>query len=342
VSEAVAGELLVVHVIDDPRPFFDVRVDAVAPTGAVQTVASFYDVHPASWTEAAPMYDADVSIGPGGKLLVVAERAGGAEPGDAVGVLLDLRDPFAAPVAIAAVPHGPAWGPTGGLAWRGNAWQVADTTTGVISAAPVPTGVEPVPAWLVDGGGWLGLRHDDRLGAPEVGALRTTGEWQPGIPQLFEWSGLERRVGAAGGVLSMAVSDGFQSSETALIERRLGLGGPCRCQVWLRSIEPGDDPRFGNGVWDAARVGVWAPMADPTGGQRWLVHLATPGVDTLVTRLPDNGDWQIVGLSRDDGWVVLSGEEAGELVLVDTSRGEVVVVLSNGEVTSVHFGAWRR
>jgi hypothetical protein len=335
----VAGEILVVNVVDDPRPYFDVRVDAVAPSGVVQTVAWFYDVRPAGWTEASPMYDTAVSIGPGGKLLVVAERSGGVAPGDAAGVLLDLGNPHASPVEIAAVPHRPVWGPTGALAWSGNAWQVADPTTGIISSALVPAGVEPVGAWLADGGGWLALRHDERHDVPEAGALGTTGEWRPGIPQLFEWTGLERRVGAAGGFLTTAHSDGSESSETAVIERRIDLPGPCGCLAWVRMIEPGNDPRFGDPVWDAAGTGIWVPMAERDGERRWLSHVTTPDRDMPVAELPDDGDWRIAGISPDDRWVVLSGSE---LIVVDTHRGEAVVALRNGEVTSVHFGAWRR
>jgi hypothetical protein len=338
----VAGEILLAHLRDDPRPFFDVQIEAVAPTGVARPVAMFRDIHPAGWTDANPMYGTPVSIGPGDQLLVVAERNGGVEPGDAAALLLDLRDPSAPPVEIAAVPHRPVWGPTGALAWSGNGWQVADGRTGIVSGPDLPAGVEPGGAWLADGSGWLAMRHGDDQTGPEVGWLSTTGMFTPGTPRTFEWTGLERRLGATGGTLWMAVSDGVESSETVLVERRADLPGACHCLAWVRMTEPGDDPRFGDAIWDAAGTGVWVPMAEHDGEERWLSHVTEPTVDSRVADLPDNGDWRIVAISPDDHWVVLAGEEAGEIVLVDSLAGEVVAGARNGEVTAVEFAGWVR
>jgi hypothetical protein len=314
---AAAGEAYVVTIHrEENGPFFDVRVDAVAPAGGSRTIASFVDVHPAGWEAASPYYDMRSIVSPGGLLPVVAEQNGGME--EVRTLLLDLRLRGGPPVEIAGPLGTTFWGPDGRLAMDdGSGLQLIDPRSGARQAISRPEDVSNSPAWLADGSGWPASRSREEEST--AGWLSLEGKFTPGSAgPIFEVTGLERFRGANGGGLGMASSDGATQSETAITERRSDLPGPCNCIVWARNVQPGDDPAFGDAVWDANGTGIW--IAFSKGDRRWLSHLVEQEVDRPVADLPASQDWRIAGISADDRWVVVASE-AGSLVLVDTATG---------------------
>lgn len=336
---AAAGEAYVVTILDDDGPFFDVRVDAIAPGGGSRPIAAFDDVHPAGWQEASPFYDMRAVVGPSRIVPITAERGGGMNDSDVRTLLLDLRPGGGAAVEIAGNLFSPFWGPDGQLAVLGDGAEVIDPRTGARVPIATPDGVGISPAWLVDGSGWAAgqFRGDE----PIVGWLSTDGTFTAGRAATFQVTGLERLVGAAGGTLGFAVSDG-PTSETAITEYRAALPGPCHCMSWASRIEPGEDPGFGDAVWDAAGTGIWLIFAKDD--RRWLSHVVKPKVDNPVADLPPDGDWAIVGISADDRWVVTAALTDGKLVLVDTVAGAArEIARVQGIVNPAPmFGGWVR
>jgi hypothetical protein len=316
---APAGEAYVVTIHrEEDGPYFDVRVDAVAPIGGSRTIASFIDVHPAGWETASPYYDMRTVVGPDGLLPVVVERNGGEEPTDIRTLLLDLRLMGGPPVEVAGALGGSFWGPDGQLVMgAGNGAELIDTTSGARQAIFSPKDVTISGAWLADGSGWPAAQSGDEestAGWLSLGGEFTTGSAGPN----FEVTGLERFVGANGGGLGIAGSDGPTQSDTVITESRTDLPGSCKCIVWARNVQPGDDPAFGDPVWDADGAGMWIVFSK--GDRRWLSHLVTPEVDRPVADLPAAQVWRIAGISANDHWVVVASE-AGSLVLVDTAAG---------------------
>ena len=155
-------------------------------------------------------------------------------------------------------------------------------------------------------------------------------------------TGLERFVGANGASLGTANSEGPNQSETVITESRAGLPGPCHCLVWARTVAPGDDPSFGDAVWDASGRGIWIVFTKDQ--RRWLSHIVEPEVDRPVANLPPVEGWRIAGLSSDDRWVVVASSEARSLVLVDTASGAArEIARAEGDVNPAPmFGGWVR
>jgi hypothetical protein len=337
-----AGEAYVVSLhYEEGGPFFDVRVDAVAPTGASRPIASFADVHPAGWETAAPYYDMRTIVGPGRLLPIVAERNGGMEPTDVRTLLLDLRPGAGPPVEIAGAPSFTFWGPDGQLgSVGGQGADLIDVRTGARQSIARPEGIELSPAWLADGAGWTATRFADE--PPTPGWLSNTGIFTAGFAPTFQVTGLERFVGANGGTLGIAGSDGPNQSETVLIEGRADLPAPCHCVAWARTVQPGDDPAFSDGIWDADGNGVW--LVFTKGNRRWLSHLAEPLVDRPVADLPAAEGWRIAGISSDDRWVVVASPELGSLVLVDTVAGAAreIARVQGAFNPAPTFGGWVR
>jgi hypothetical protein len=338
------GEANIVTILDDDGPFFDVRIDGFAPTGAVRPIASFSDVHPAGWDTAEPYYDMRSTVGPTGLVNIVVERNGGENAADVRTLLLDAHDPGRPPVEIQGDLAGPFWGPDGQLATIRDEASVVDTRTGAREAIPSVVGVEITPAWLIDGSGWPATRFgDDDM---TVGSLSASGVFSAGRASVFEVTGKERFVGAEGGTLGYAVSDGADQSESALIEQRADLPPPCHCLTWASRVEPGDDPGFGAGIWDARGIGIWVIYAkdqDTNAEHSWLSHLLEPRNDRPVLDLP-RGHWSIAGISSDDRWIILSDLEAGSLVLVDTAAGAAreIARIRDTVGPAPMFGGWVR
>lgn len=336
---AAAGEAYVVTILDDEGPFFDVRVDAIAPGGGSRPIAALDDVHPAGWLEASPFFDMRSIVGPTRLMQVVAERGGGMNDNDVRTLLLDLRPGGGPTVEIAGSMPAPFWGPDGQLAAIRDDGELIDTRSGARQPIPRPDGVDISPAWLVDGSGWpAGQFGGDE---PIAGWLSTDGTFTAGRAATFQVTGLERLVGAAGGTIGFAVSDG-PTSETAITEYRADLPGPCSCMSWVSRIEPGEDPGFGDAVWDAAGTGIWLILSKDD--RRWLSHVVKPKVDNPVADLPPGSDWAIVGISADDRWVVAAALADGQLVLVDSVAGaarEIARVQGNINPAPM-FGGWVR
>jgi len=328
--QGARGELLVAHLIEDPDPYFDVRVDAVRSDGAWQPVATIDDVIPAGWEAAAPVFDSPVSIGPSGYLLLLVERHGGVNATDRRTLLIDLRNPERRAVEIDDHLYGATWGPDGRLSWSdGEAIRWLDPTLGNpvrIESVPYPPGVSHGGLPARDGSGWVTGRNDENEERLDVGILTADGRFVPGLRPAFVLHGVERRFGAAGGGLSIAVSDGIPTSEVVVAEYRPDLPGNCHCIVWVRQVDPSDDPTFGEAFWDAGGTGVWVLMAARDGEARWLSHVTTPAVDAPVADLPAGAEWQIVGVSDDDRWVVLAAAQQRHLALTDTTTGATTIV----------------
>jgi hypothetical protein len=335
---AAAGEAYVVTILNDDRPFFDVRVDAVAPTGPSRLIATLTDVHPAGWTEADPIYDMPLVVGPTRRLLVVAERGGGVNPGDTRTILFDLSGGMP-PVEIEGAINRPRWSPDGRLAEISDQPETIDPLTGVRTAIAHANDVEVMPAWLADGSGWIAVRYGED--EPTIGWLSTSGVFTAGPATAFQVTGRERFTGATGGRLEYAVSDGATESEVVIAERREDLPGACQCLIWARKVDPGDDPGFGEADWDMNGRGIWLVFSKDE--RRWLSHVAPPLVDTPVADLPPGVEWSIAGISSDDRWIVLASTEGGILVLVDTAAGAArEIARAFGDDDPPRFAGWVR
>jgi hypothetical protein len=337
---AAAGEAYIVTVLDDDRPFFDVTVEAIAPTGASRPIASFADAHPNGWESASPFYDMRATVA-SGRLLIVAERNGGMESDDLRTLILDLAG-TSPTVEIDGAVLAAAWAPDGRLASLDDEPAVIDLRTGLRTLIVKPADVGLSPAWLADGSGWVADRYGENDGDPVHGWLSVAGVFTAGPAAPFQVTGRERFVGAAGGTLGYAITDGVGQSETALTEQRADLPGACHCIVWASKIDPGNAPGFGDSAWDAAGRGVWIVYTQ--GERRWLSHLTTPRVDSPAADLPPGTDWSIAGISTDDRWVVASSAEPGVLVLVDTVAGAArEIARVQGDVNPAPmFAGWVR
>jgi hypothetical protein len=336
-----AGELYLVSYLDDEGPSFGVRVEAVGPTGRVRPIATVDDLRPAGWDNAAPVDGFGPTVGPTGYLVVGVERNGGFEASDMRTLLVDVTGAGRPTLEIEGALSRPGWGPDGSLFAPGNGPVVVDAVTGRKTAIHLPIEIEPLAAWVADGAGWVATRT--RGEEREVGRVSADGTFTPGTTESFQITGMERFIGAEGGTLSMAVSDGATQSDTAIIEFRPEFEPPCQCKVWARFIEPGADPHFGDAVWDANGRGLWLPFND--GPRHWLSHFAKPLTETKVADLPPNVASRIVGISPDDRWVVLGSDqiEPGPLVLVDTAAGESrILAQPDASGAAPTFGGWVR
>jgi hypothetical protein len=336
-----AGELYLVTYLDDAGPSFGVRVEAVGPNGRPRPVATIADVRPAGWDEAAPVYDFQPTIGPTGLLVLGVERGGGFNPADARTLLIDITAAGRPVVEIAGGLYRPFWGPDGTLAAIESDPILIDPRTGTATVIDRPDRVEIASAWLADGSGWAATRSDDETLTP--GRLTADGRFTPGTVETYQVSGLERFAGSAGGLLSVTTSDGATASETAIVEFRPDLPSACDCQVWARVVEPGGGPFFSNAVWDRDGTGLWLVFAG--GSETWLSHLREPLVDAKVADLPPDQPWRIRGISTDDRWIVVGGDEDGQgvLALVDTSA-DLSRVLARPDATGATpmFAGWAR
>lgn len=340
-SQAGAGEAYVISILDGEGPYFDVRVDAVAPTGANRPIGSFVDVHPAGWDEASPYYDMRTTVGPRGILPIVVERNGGVQVGDVRTQFLDPRSTGATPVEVAGNLAGSSWSPDGQLAVDAGdgGIDLIDVRTGARHGVTPPRDVQIVPGWLADASGWPALRAMDDTSV--AGRLSLAGVFTDGAAATYQVTGLERTVGARGGGIGIAASDGPNQSETAITEFRSDLPGPCQCVVWARNVQPGDDAAFGEPVWDASGTGIW--LIFTRDDRTWLSHLLKPLTDQPIVDLP-RGNWVIAGISSDDRWIVVSDADARSLVVVDTAAGAArEIARAQGEFNPTPmFGGWVR
>ena len=336
-----SGELYLVTYLDDEAPSFGIRVEAVGPTGRSRPVATIADVRPAGWEEASPVYDFRPTVGPTGLLVLGVERGGGMEASDMRTLLIDVTGAGRPVVEIGGGLYRPFWGPNGRLAAIESDPITIDPRTGATSVIERPDRVEPSSAWLADGSGWAATRLEDEGSTP--GRLMADGTFMPEPAATFQVTGLERLAGSAGGLLSMAFSDGATESETAIVEFRPDLEGSCECQAWARAVSSRDDPGFSEAVWDRDGTGVWLTFAGKS--ERWLSHLREPLVDTKAADLPPDQSWHIIGISADDRWVVVGGADVGqgELVLVDAAAG-VGRILAQPDALGVTpmFAGWVR
>jgi hypothetical protein len=85
-----AGELYLMTLLDDARPGFGVRVEAIGPTGHARPIATIDDARPAGWDDASPAAGFQPSVGPTGLLVLRVERNGGTEASDVRALLLDV------------------------------------------------------------------------------------------------------------------------------------------------------------------------------------------------------------------------------------------------------------
>jgi hypothetical protein len=338
---ATAGELYLVSYLDDADPFFGVRVEAVGPTGRTRPIATIEDVRPAGWEDASPATGFEPTIGPDGFLVLGVERNGGFEDADTKTLLVDVTPAGRPTVEIDGRLSRPAWGPSGALLALENEPVLVDPLTGHRSDVFQPDGIELAGVFLADGSGWVARRSVGET--TTAGSLASDGTFTPGFAQSFQVTGLERSVGAEGGMLSMAISDGATESETAIVEFREDLGRSCHCRAWARFVEPGTDPHFGDAVWDRTGSGIWLTRSDEA--EQWLSYLDAPLSETKVADLPPTGSWQIRGISPDDRWLVLGTDasEPGPLVLVDTAAGEArVLARPDASGVTPTFAGWVR
>jgi hypothetical protein len=336
-----AGELFLVTYLDDDGPSFGVRVDAVGPSGRTRPIATIDDLRPRGWDNAAPVYGMGPTVGPNGYLVVSVERNGGFDASDMRTMLVDATGAGRPTVEVDGALSRPAWSPTGSLLALDNEPAVIDSATGRRTPIHLPMEIELTDAWVADGTGWVAMsaNGEDR----QAGRVSVDGTFTPGAVQSFEVTGLERRIGAEGGTLSMAVSDGVGQSDTAIIEVRPEFERPCQCKAWARFVEPGNDPTFSDAVWDAGGTGLW--LVNGQDANHWLSHLDKPMSPTKVADLPPGVGWQIRGISPDDRWIVLGGDETdpAPLILVDTAAGEArVLAQPNAAGFLPFFAGWVR
>jgi hypothetical protein len=339
-SPAAAGELYLVTYVDGPEPGFGVRVDAVDPSGRSRVAATVPSILPEGWDDAQPSSTLQPSVGPTGWLVVGAERNGGFEDADVRTMLLDLSGSGHPPVEVARPMYQPFWGPNGELATLDGDPIVVDPVTGGRRDLPRQDRIEIAPAWLRDESGWLANRIE--TDGTTAGSVDTNGRFTPGAAPAFEVTGRERMTGAAGGSLSLSISEGATGSETAIAESRPGLPGACECLIWVRSVEPGDAPSFGEPVWDHDGTGFWVVFSDED--SQWLSHMTAPLKESKVADLPKDASWRIEGISADDRWVVLGDfNGGGPLLLVETASGESRILARPDVAGNVpSFAGWVR
>jgi hypothetical protein len=316
-------EAIVVWVVDDGLPYFDLIVESIAPTGVARPVARIRDIHPAGWQDASPRLDAPVLASATGSILISVERDGGGAGDLERTLLLRLDSSKRSPIELPNVTERAAWGPDGELAVFAPRPILVDPTTGTTSAIPVPPRVDLLEAWSADGSGWLAVERVGDSGQ-EVGVARRDGTFAVGPPRPFGLTGRERLTGARGQILSAAVSDGPQGTETAIVD--FGPGSCPRCVVWARFQTPGATPSFGDFVWDAAGQGLWVTWQSADRKRAWLGHMATPGVDDPIVELPAGIDFDIVGISPTDAWLLLRASEQHTLAVGDTMTGDTRVI----------------
>jgi hypothetical protein len=334
-----AGELYVVTLLDDAAPGFGVQVEAIGPTGRVRPIATIDDARPAGWDDASPAPDFQPTVGPTGLLVVALDRNGGNEASDQRLLFFDVTGGGRPTVEVGGSLYRPSWGPSGALLALDSDGVVVDPAAGRRQAIARPDGVELTGAWLADGSGWVATRTSGDT--TTAGSLSADGRFTTGAAASFQFTGVERAIGADGGTLSIAVSDGATGSDTAIIEVRPEFEPPCQCQVWARFVQPGNDPTFGDAVWDANGTGLWLTYSQ--GANRWLSHLDKPMSPTKVADLPPAVVSKIVGISPDDRWVVLAPDESGPLVLVDTVAGESRTLAQHDALgVTPTFGGWVR
>ena len=337
-----AGELYLVTILDDDAPGFGVRVEAIGPTGRVRPIALIDDARPSGWDDASPAPDFQPTVGPTGLLVLGVDRNGGNEDSDRKTLFIDVTGAGRPTIEADGGLFRPSWSPTGEILTIASEAVVVDPPAGRRRAIALPDGVELTGAWLVDGSGWVATRTAGETRT--AGSLSADGRFTPGAAASFEVTGLERSISADGGTLSLAVSDGVGQSDTAIVELRPDLDPPCSCRAWARFVQPGPDPHFGDGLWDARGRGVWLTFSD--GPRRWLSHLVEPLRETKVAELPPDRGWHIVGISSDDRWVVLgvdASEPQAALALVDTQAGAARILATvdpDGSLPA--FGGWVR
>ena len=303
---------------DDDGPFFDLVVESIAPTGVARPLTTVTDIHPAGWTTASPRLDGAVLASPQGWLVISVERDGGGIPDLERTLLIDLRAEHPQ-LELAGVAERAAWGPQGHLAILGSRPLLVDPITGVKTEVAVPADVDVLEAWAADASGLVAIED---MGEPSqrAGVLRGDGIFVPGVRPPYSATGRERHTGAIGQVLTVAVSDGADGAETAIVDS--GPGVCPRCIVWARFKTPGDDPRFFAYNWDAAGAGLWITWQTSDRKRAWLGHMSTPGHDDPVVNLPPSVDFGIAGVSPTDAWFILDASDLRQLVLADTLTGQ--------------------
>jgi hypothetical protein len=308
-------EAIVVWVLDDARPYFDLVIESIAPSGVSRPVATLRDIHPAGWLDASPRLDAPVLASAHGWLLVSVERDGGGAPDLERTLILRLDPPPSAPMELPSVVEQAGWGPRGDLAVVAPRPVLVDPAAGTTTRITVPPSVDLLAAWAADGSGWLAIEHVGEFDQ-RAGTLHLDGTFAAGARRAYGATGRERPTGARGEVVGEAVSDGPAGSETAIVD--FGPGTCPRCIVWARFQTPGDMPTFNDFAWDASGDGLWLTWQSADRKRAWLGHMTTPGKDDPIVDLPAGIDLDIVGISPTDAWLVLRAGEQRRLVIADT------------------------
>ena len=316
-------EAIVAWIVDDPKPYFDLVVESIAPTGVARPVTTFHDVHPAGWGDASPRLEAPVLASTGGYIVISVERDGGGAPDLERTLIYRLDSPATAATELPHVADRAAWSPQGQLAVFGPRPTLLDPITRAASAITVPASVDLLDVWAADGSGWLGVEHVGEFDQ-RVGVLHPDGSFVAGPAAAYAPTGRERATGANGQIVSEAVSDGPDGAETAIVD--FGPGVCPRCIVWARFKTLGDAPTFGDFVWDAAGDGLWVTWQSADRKRAWLGHMPAPGDDDPVVDLPPAIDLDIVGISATDTWLVLQAGEQRGLLIADTRTGETRVI----------------
>jgi hypothetical protein len=314
-------EAIVAWIVDDGRPYFDLVVDSIAPRGVASPVATFHDIHPAGWVDASPRLEAPV-LASAGNIVISVDRNGGGNVNDERTMILDLDHSGPAPIELPNVAEQAAWGPDGELAVFAPRPMLVDPSTGATTAMTVAPRIDLLEAWTTDGSGWLAV--EDPGDHRRVGVLRRDGTFVDGRRASYGLTGRERLTGSDGQIVSVAVSDGGTTSETAIVGDGPGL---CpRCVIWAKFQTPGDVPTFNDFVWDAAGTGLWITWQSADRKRGWLGHTDSPGVDRPIVDLPAGIDFDIVGISPSDAWLVLSAADQRRLVIADTLSRETRLI----------------
>jgi hypothetical protein len=316
-------EALVAWVVDDDRPYFDLVVESIAPTGLARPLATLRGIHPEGWEDATPRLDAPLLVSPARSVVISVERDGGGASDLERTLILDLDASQRAPIEIPTVTERAAWGPGGELAVFSPRPTVVDPATGTQTPITVPVGIDLLEAWVADGSGWLAVEHAGESDQ-RVGALHRDGIFVVGPQRAYTPTGRERLTGADGQMLSVAVSDGPDGAESAIVD--FGPGDCPRCVVWATFMAPGNAPTFHDFVWDAAGQGLWITWHSADRKKAWLGHMGSPTVDEPIVDLPPGVDLDIAGISPTDAWLVLYAGEQQRLLIADTVTHETRVI----------------
>jgi hypothetical protein len=274
----------------------------------------------------------------GGLSLTFAQHIGEATQERGVAIF-DLMRPKARPVVLEAPDEQlfPAWGPDGRLVvgMPGVGIVVFDPRTGVqftVNTQPQvwdPSGGANRFPWTADASGFVAIRSSDPPDRPvrapyEIGVLDLAGTFEPTkrLPSLFQPTGYERFLGANG--------------EQLIGYRAVGPDGSER--LFSRTDLTSIDLRNYNQTWNASGTGIWElHAADPMQRSWELVSIPRPDRSLVVTTFRVTDFPRIVGLSPDDGEIVLLTRTDG-LIRIDTQARRARIVPGSKGISG--FAGW--